>query len=295
MNRLDPRQLFARLVADIPEECRGHVFVTGSLAAAYHYAAVLRGRGINTKDADIVVHPAGDAGSCHAVAERLLACGWQRHNDCHPRATAAPSHLLRAIRLDPPQSNDYFVEFLTVPSHRQRKPLVWTPVRLADGWYGMPSFRYLGIVALDRQRSNEGLEYADPAMMALANLLAHPKVGTARIESGDLRGVLRAAKDLGRVLALARLEGREGTEAWQARWRDAIKTCFPSRWRTVTTALGSGLQELLDDRNAMEDARVTTDIGLLNGMSVSTNQLQAIGRRLLADVVTPLRTDAGLP
>jgi len=79
----------------------------------------------------------------------------------------------------------------------------------------------------------------------------------------------------------------------QPRWRDAIKTCFPARWRTVTTALGAGLQELLDDQNAMEDARGTTDIGLLNGMDVSNGQPQAIGRRLLADVVAPLRIATG--
>ena len=68
---------------------------------------------------------------------------------------------------------------------------------------------------------------------------------------------------------------------------------FPPTFFPVTIALGSGLQELLDDQNAMEDARVTTDIGLLNGMDVSNGQPQAIGRRLPADVVAPLRIATG--
>jgi hypothetical protein len=291
MNRLDARALFARLASDIPRECLGHLFVTGSLAAAYHYEAVLRGRGINTKDADIVVHPAGDVGSCQTVAQTLLDSGWQKHRDCYSRATPAPPEQLRAIRLYPPKSNAYFVEFLSVPANQQRKPIVWTPVQLTDGWYGLPSFRYLGIAALGRQTSDEGLEYADPAMMAAANLLSHPEVGSARIESGDLRGVLRSAKDLGRVIALARLEGRDGTEAWRERWLAAIKTCFPTGWRQLVAAMGSGLQEMLDDDNAMEDARTTTDIGLLNGLGVTIEQLRVTGRRLMEDVVLPLRTE----
>ncbi|MFN5757505.1 MAG: hypothetical protein ACK54F_07835 [Planctomycetia bacterium] len=118
MNRLDARTLFARLTSDIPRECLGHLFVTGSLAAAYHYEAVLRGRGINTKDADIVVHPVGDVGSCQIVAQTLLDSGWHKHGDCHSRATPAPPEQLRAIRLYPPKSKAYFVEFLTVPANQ---------------------------------------------------------------------------------------------------------------------------------------------------------------------------------
>lgn len=61
----------------------------------------------------------------------------------------------------------------------------------------------------------------------------------------------------------------------------------------MTTALGSGLQDILDDQNAMEEARVTSDIGLLTCMDGSNGQPQAIGRRLLADVVAPLRIATG--
>jgi hypothetical protein len=37
MNKLDPKELFERIARDVPTELHQHLFVTGSLAAAYHY------------------------------------------------------------------------------------------------------------------------------------------------------------------------------------------------------------------------------------------------------------------
>jgi len=102
-------------------------------------------------------------------------------------------------------------------------------LKLADGWYGLPCFRYLGLASIDRIASDVGLQYAHPAMMALANLLSHQEVGNARIESGEMLGLLRSAKDLGRVIALAHLEGREGAEAWRDLWLRAVEKCFPKQ------------------------------------------------------------------
>lgn len=162
---------------------------------------------------------------------------------------------------------------------------------LGSGWYGLPCFRYLGLAKIDLIASKVGLQYAHPAMMALANLLSQPNVGQARIESGEMKGVQRAAKDLGRVIALAHLEGREGAEAWRAPWRHAIEQCFPKQWRDLIRGLGTGLEELLGDMHVLEQARTTTDIGLLNGMDVSADMLRATGERLLQDVIVPLRSD----
>lgn len=127
-------------------------------------------------------------------------------------------------------------------------------------------------------------------MMALANLLSHPEVGNTRIESGDMQGVLRSAKDLGRVIALARLEGREGAEAWGGFWLQAMRECFPQSWKELVRGLGTGLEELIEDEHALEDAQKTTDIGLLNGMGISAAMLRATGERLLLDVVIPVRS-----
>jgi hypothetical protein len=104
-----------------------------------------------------------------------------------------------------------------------------------------------------------------------------------------MKGLLRSAKDLGRVIALAHLAGRDETESWRNSWLNAAKTCFPEQWTQLFSLLGSGLEELIQDENALEDARRTTDIGILNGMNVTAEQLQAIGERLIVDVFEPLR------
>jgi hypothetical protein len=125
-------------------------------------------------------------------------------------------------------------------------------------------------------------------MMALANLLSHPEVGTARIESGPMEGLLCAAKDLGRVIALARLAGRDEAERWLPQWREALESCFPDEWKKLVVRLGNGLKELLGDDNALEDAYKTTNVGLLSGMNVTPTMLQVSGERLLMDVIDPL-------
>jgi hypothetical protein len=292
VNRLDPEKLFELIARDVPQSLHQHLFVTGSLAAAYHYKAQLQGQAINTKDADLVVHPAGHTDSCREMTETLRQIGWRNTDECYPGTAMEPASELRAIRLYPPASNEYFIEFLNIPPRDQAEAKQWIPVHLSDGWYGLPSFRFLGVVSIDRLTSDVGLEYAHPAMMALANLLSHPEVGNARIESGDMRGTLRSAKDLGRVISLARLEGREGTEAWHDQWLRAIQNCFPESWTNLFQNLGSGLEELLADDNAIEDARKTTDVGLLNAMNVTVEMLRATGERLIQDVIIPLRDSA---
>ncbi len=229
MNQLDPVELFQAISSDIPKHLHQNLFVTGSLAAAYHYRTRLQGQAINTKDTDLVVHPAGNVTSCKEITEELLNSGWRPTDNCFSMAKPEPVGELRAIRLFPPASNTYFIEFLNIPEKDQVEAKSWIPMQLADGWYGLPSFRFLGIVAINRATSGVDLEYASPPMMALANLLSHPEVGSQRIESGAMQGVLRSAKDLGRVIALAHLAGREVTETWQEQWTHAVKNCFPSQ------------------------------------------------------------------
>jgi hypothetical protein len=288
VNKLDPVVLFERIIADVPADLHRNLFVTGSMAAAYHYQAQLEGKAVNTKDADLVVHPAGDTASCRKMAERLLTSGWTKTEECSPKRSPTPAGDLRAIRLYPPESHDYFIEFLNLPEDDQAEPKRWIPIELSDGWYGLPSFRFMALAAENRLTSEMGLEYAAPPMMALANLLSHPTVGNDRIQSGTMRSLLRSAKDLGRVLALARLAGRNETETWPNAWIEGLKNCFPDEWQELATRAGNGLRELLADPAALDEAHTTTENGLLSGLGVTTANLRAIGERLMVDALEPL-------
>jgi hypothetical protein len=292
VNKLDPNLLFHRIAADVPADLHRHLFVTGSLAAAFHYRAQLEGRAVNTKDADLVVHPAGNVTSCRQMTERLSAVGWTKTEECYSRSSPHPVDQLRAIRLYPPNSHDYFIEFLNLPERNQSEAKLWIPIELGDGWYGLPSFRFLGLTSLNRIESPMGLEYASPSMMALANLLSHPSVGPERIQSGAMQGIRRSAKDLGRVLALARLAGRDETENWPDVWTEGLKDQFPDSWKTWAAHAGDGLRELLADSAALDEARITTDVGLLSGLSATADNLRAIGERLIMDAVEPLADHA---
>jgi len=265
------------------------MLIVGSLAAAYHYRARLKRRAVNTKDADVVVQPAGDVASCRSIAERLLREDWTRTDKCYPAPRSRPPEALRAIRLHPPESDDYFIELLGLPKRTQKEAVLWVPVRLDDGWYGVGCHRFMALVAVRRLRSTEGLEYAAPAAMALANLLSHPELGEQRM-SDPIQGkrILRSAKDLGRVLALAWLEERSETEAWLEEWRFLLRSCFPTQRRLLARRAGDGLRALLDNPPVLMDAQLTTSVGLLNGLGVSVDMLRVTGERLFADVLVPL-------
>jgi hypothetical protein len=209
VNELDPALLFARIAQDVPTNLHPNLFIVGSLAAAYHHRARLARQVVATKDADVIIHPAGAVGQCRDIAQCLIDAGWWRSDKCHPSPAPEPADSLRAIRLHPPGSNAYFVELLGLPAADQRELKRWIPCALADGWYGIPCFRFMAILASRRKSSDVGIDYAAPELMALANLLSHPSLGTERM-SAPIRGrrLLRSAKDLGRVLALSYLAGR---------------------------------------------------------------------------------------
>jgi hypothetical protein len=294
MSKLDPVLLFRALCKDIPQDLRADVFVTGSLAAAYRFKVRLVGQAVNTKDADLLVHPAGNVDSARKMAERLLKIGWRPTDQCKPLAEMPrDTEKLWAIRLTPPGSNDYFIEFLNVPGEEQEPLKLWIPVLLNGGWYGLPSFKFMGLLTWFRRTSDEGLEYAAPEMMALSNLLSHQSVNDVEIESGEFRGILRCAKDLGRVLALAYLSGRDETEGWLDHWHEGLERSFPLTWREHASHAGAGLREMLADDGVMEQARKTTDAGLLSGMGIDVPALRGIGERLLVDAVEPLEETGG--
>ncbi len=288
-DRLDPRMLFEMIAHDLPDELRPHVLVVGSLAAAYHFRDAIHRDGIATKDADCVIHPAGALTECQAIATQLLSDGWRRRDDCSPRERPEPDTELRAIRLNPPSTEAYFIELLAFPDVGQKEAVRWIPFQLSDGWYCLPSFRYLGLTGRDWKQAENGLHYAAPEMLALANLLAHPKIGTKKMSSpiGN-RTILRSAKDLGRVLALAWLTSRRGTEAWVQSWGEALRERFPEESSRLSLSAGDGLRALLEDDLALDEAHYAVDVGLLAGKGVTMENLRATGQQFLADVLQPL-------
>lgn len=288
MNRLDPELLFDLLEAHLPAQVREHVLVVGSLAAAMSYRDQLRERGVNTKDCDVIIHPAGALPEATRLAATLLDGGWRPLSKCTPGSKADPISKLSVVRLNPPSSEAYFIELLGLPEPTQTVGKEMIPFEVKGDWYVLPSFRFMAVLTFERQ-THKGIAYAEPSMMALANLLAHRELGTARV-SEPMRGrnPLRSAKDLGRVLALARLETRDVTEAWAVRWLPVLKLCFPNEWQELALHAGDGLRALLLDSAALDDALHTVTIGLLDGKGVTLEQLRVLGDQFLVDVIEPL-------
>jgi hypothetical protein len=285
MSKLDPRRLFKQLSQQLPAELRAHVLVIGSLAAARAFVVRLGSEAVNTQDADLLIHPAGDVASARRTAERLLEAGWTRvRGTCFPMPNPEPASELRLIRLNPPEPAPFFVEFVNVPMTEQVADVEMVPVKLPDGYYGLKSYRFMGLAAQFPRQSDEGLFYAAPEMMALSNLLSHREVGSTRIASGVFQGTLRSAKDLGRVLALAHLAEAD-VEGWPERWLGGLRACFPRSWREHAKGVGAGLQQLLEDDDALAEAVRTTEYGLLNQMGVDAERLRAVGERFDVDVI----------
>lgn len=157
MNRLDPKQVVQELARGIPAEYHSTLFLVGSMAVAYHFRTELAGFTINTKDADLVVTVTPeDISRCGMLTEELLARGWTRRGmdpERPPQLSPMPHEKLPAIRLHPPKSSGFFVEFLGVPALDIVEPKAWIPLRLNvasaedSGWYGLPLFRYMGLCA----------------------------------------------------------------------------------------------------------------------------------------------------
>jgi hypothetical protein len=289
MANLDPKGLFDLIGVHVPKDLKPNILIIGSLAAAYHFRGKLQSGAINTKDADLVVRPAGATAECAKIAQRLIDEKWRRTEKCHAMPEETSADQMRAIRLFPPHSNAYFVELLGFPEKEQVEAIKWVKIKLDDGWYGLPSFKFLGLTDFGRLQADNGLNYAEPAMMALANLLSHPTLGTARMsEQIGGRSLLRSAKDLGRVIALASLGTREEVEIWHEKWERALKSVFPNEFDVLAKRAGNGFRELLEDPQALDEARHAVDIGLLAGQKITNVQMKAVGQRFLVDAIDPL-------
>lgn len=301
---IHPQEVLQRLQRDVPAPVQPDFMLIGSLAVALHFRDRLSA-GVRTKDADLVLHPAGKLEACRAAAESLLAKGWQRRRpkrSCYPLGADTPAKDLRAIRLFPPDDARYFVEFLTVPAVGQQEAMHWERVVLEDGvaeehrgHYGVPSFRYLGLLQVGTLPAEiGGFRYAAPSMMALAALLSHRRPldrETTMSEAVGDRTLRRCSKDLGRVLTLSHLCGAEQVlDQWAGVWAQSLGQAFPAEVDELVRTAGGGLEDLLADPVLRDEAVHSCVTGLLVGQGVGAAALQAAGVRVLGG---PLRELGG--
>jgi len=293
VSALSPRQVLEQLAAAIPAAERARLVIVGSLAVGYHYFGRDPDAPVRTKDVDCVIAPRVRAVEEGArVAEMLLERRWRpRMTGPHaePGTAATPEQDLPAVRLHPPDSEEWFLELLTVPAAEEERGAHWTRLPLSRGHYGLPSFEFLALETHQPLPTDLGLSYAQPALMALAHLLEHPQVGAATM-SGLIEGrrIKRGAKDLGRVLAIAALAGPDEVENWPAAWSSALRACFPARGAELAPRAGAGLRELLDREEDLEQAMWTCNTGLLASRPLSLGQIRATGLRVLQDAADPL-------
>lgn len=284
MELLDPRKTLAGLKSQFPPALLKKAIVVGSLAAALSFRSRLKSRGVTTKDADLLIQSTGGTAQARRLMESLLALGWTRSawpgKECFPMNRRTPAERCRAIRLLPPRSGEFYLEVLGLPTLDQSRPLVWKAVDARDGRYAVPCFRFMGLGVEGAVPHESGFRHAAPAMMALANLLSHPGLGTQRVkdETGKPRE-LRAAKDLGRALSLWFLSREEERKAWAGLWIRGLRRRFPRTWRTLP--LSSGLRALTSDRAALTEAHRLCVRGLLDGFDLHPDQLRVLSEELL--------------
>lgn len=296
MSNVSPSLILAKVSQSVPHECLPNIIIIGSLAAGYHFFGEDKNLYVRTKDIDSVLRPRNTAvKSAEAVAEKLIGAGWEHKEDGNhgkPGDQNTPDDKLPAVRLHPPDTKDWFIELLTEPSPGDQGDRRWLRVKLSTGHFGLPSFSFLGVITYKPVKTPFGLFCARSEMMALANLLEHPTIRPERM-SGliESRAIKRSNKDLGRVLALARLSG-EKVEDWSAEWAEALAHLFPDRWKSLALQAGAGLRALLASPDDLEEAAYTCNNGLLASRPVTPEQLRITLERLLLDAVEPLEAQA---
>ena len=298
MKLISPNAVLKQIADAIPPDFRPNIVIVGSLAAGYYFFGKNPKLQVRTKDVDCLLSPRVKAITAgRAVAERLFAEHWRLRAEGEwgqAGDARTPLKKLPVVRLHPPGSTEWFIELLTVPE--SESDLDRKDVRLvtSQGHFSLCSFGYLALADYQPIPTPFGIAVARPETMALANLLHHPVIGKETM-SGLIAGrrLKRSNKDLGRVLALARLaEAKEedSLQKWPALWTAALQNRFPASWRNFAPRVGSGLRQLLRPEHEadLEEARITCEIGLLASQKPSLKLLEITGRRLLQDAIEPL-------
>lgn len=296
MSNLPARGVMRQVAEAIPRECHGEIIIVGSLAAAYHFFG--KEGEVTTKDVDAMLSPNARAiRNGKLIAERLFKAGWTLRKDPKwgaPGERSTPDHDLPILRLHPPGNTEWFLELAAAPADGNPAPKTFQRLPTERGDFTLYSFRFLALTEEDPLKSEFGILYARPEMMALANLLHHPRIAPDLIAGSNDK---RSNKDLGRVLALAWLSMKrdaDALDAWYPRWHAALQKRFPDEWRDLALRGGDGLRQLLDDKHKLDLDQATriSNLSLLRGYDLGPDQLRATGRRVLVEALRPLETAA---
>ncbi len=293
MSLVSPRAVLARVAQQVPEHCRGNIIVIGSLAAAYHLFTESEEGSVRTKDIDCMLVPrlqAVRAGK--SVADALLASGW-RHPTEGPHATPGTAETrdadLPVVRLYPPDSTDWYIELLSILDASDERDRAFDRVILSDGsHYAVASFRHLDVAAHEPIETREGLRCARLEMLALSSLLRNPTIRPERMLAPGGLGPRRSNKDLGRVLTISRLAGRDAVGAWPTAFAAALEALYSVQWRELASRAGSGIRALLANDGDLREALDISRVGLLTHVPMSLDEFSVVAERFLVDAIEPL-------
>ena len=299
MTPLSPEAVMAQIANALPDDCRPNVIIVGSLAAGYHFFSDDANRSIRTKDVDCMFSPHAKAvAAAGQVAKRLLEAAWQPRQEgewSKPGNEGTPDDKLPLIRLTPPGADggvDWFLELLGAPDGYSEQAKTFHRVQTQTGHFAICSYSFLSLAEWNPIETKHGLRVARPEMMALANMLHHPTIGSDQIKGTTTK---RSNKDLGRVIALAwltaerdRRNGTEELDEWPGRMAEALRERFGSRAELLAKGAGTGLRELIARAGDLDQALSSCNTGLLASMEVDRAAFHATARRFVQIVVEPL-------
>jgi len=300
MNMISPKEVLDQISRAIPETLHKNITIIGSLAAGYYFFGNNPDLKVHTKDVDCLLSPQFEAISAgREVVDKLFTEKWEMRSDVDwgtPGNATTPDNQLPVVRLYPPGSKDWFVEFLTVSPQENNARRIDNRLETSHGHFNLCSFPFLALSQFNPIKTKFGISIARPEIMALANLLGHKKIGPETM-SGLISGrkIKRSNKDLGRVLAIAHLSLLRDEYAllkWPDIWIEALQKYYPLNWEDLTQDIGKGLEQLLENPYDLEEAHYTCVNGLLASNHPTLEQFQIDGQRVLLETIEVIHSNS---
>ena len=295
---LNAHLVLQKLANALPVQHHKSIIIVGSLSAAAQLIQDATTE-LRTKDIDGMLAPNATAViAAKEIASALIEDGWVPRADSDkftlPADGTTPQDKLPVVRLMPPGDgkDEWFLELLGAPPtlapDANGKTRYSERVETPTSHFEIPSFAYLGVTQYQPVSHESGLQLASVATMALSNLLHHPRIEDKTMSVPiEGRMIKRANKDLGRVVAMAYLNGQideNAVENWPETWRQALEELgAPESTKLKLDSINSGMQALLDSRDDQDEALHSINNGLLSSRPMDIRQFQTAIQRYLQD------------